>query len=88
MATRAITDVPSDLADRLDLVAAQLERPSTEIVAEVLNDWLDTEDWKHQDTLAAMAEVRAGRTIDNERVMAWIDSLSTDNPLPMPQPEP
>ena len=86
MATRAFTDIPSDLVDRIDQAAAQMQRPRAEIVVEALGDWLDTEDWKRQDTLNAMAEARTGRTIDNERVMAWIDSLSTSNPLPMPEP--
>ena len=45
-----------------------------------------TEDEKHRMTLRGLADARAGRTISNERVMAWLDSLDTDTPLPMPEP--
>ncbi len=33
----------------------------------------------------ARASAAAGRTVSDTQVDAWIDSLDTDNPLPMPQ---
>jgi len=33
----------------------------------------------------AMCEVRAGRFISNEAVIAWLASWGTDHPLPRPQ---
>lgn len=35
-------------------------------------------------TLAALADVDAGRGVDHAEVEAWIDSLGTDKPLPPP----
>jgi predicted transcriptional regulator len=32
----------------------------------------------------ARADVAAGRLVDAARVRAWVDSLRTDNPLPVP----
>lgn len=39
---------------------------------------------RRQWTLDAMADVDAGRVIDDERVRAWADSLDTETPLPLP----
>lgn len=36
--------------------------------------------------LEALADVEEGRVIDNDTALAWIESLGTDNPLPMPKP--
>jgi predicted transcriptional regulator len=33
-----------------------------------------------------MADVRAGRVISHERVVAWLKSLGTEDPLPSPRP--
>jgi predicted transcriptional regulator len=34
----------------------------------------------------AEADIAAGRVISNEAVIRWLKSLSTDSPLPRPQP--
>jgi predicted transcriptional regulator len=34
----------------------------------------------------ALAEARAGALIDFDDVMAWLNSLDTDHPLPRPEP--
>jgi hypothetical protein len=39
-----------------------------------------------QRTLRALADVDAGRLIDDEAMQAWADSLGTDRELPIPQP--
>ena len=37
-------------------------------------------------TVAALADVDAGRVIDSRAVQAWADSLLTDRPLAAPAP--
>jgi len=32
-----------------------------------------------------LADVDAGHVIDQQTVQAWVDSLSTNNPLPVPR---
>jgi hypothetical protein len=41
---------------------------------------------RRQRTLTALADVDAGRLIDDEAMQAWADSLGTDRELPVPQP--
>jgi predicted transcriptional regulator len=38
-------------------------------------------------TLEGMADVDAGRTIAHQAVVDWVESLKTDSPLPVPQPD-
>jgi predicted transcriptional regulator len=43
-------------------------------------------DRRRQLTLEGLADVEAGRLIDDEVMQAWADSLGTDRELPIPQP--
>jgi len=86
MSTKVVTaHVPIDLAKRVDEIAARLERPRGWVVKQALAAWIDQEEERHQLTLEALADVDAGRVIDHQAVQAWADSLSTDNPLPLPK---
>ena len=54
------------------------------IVKQALAAWVDLEEERHRMTLDALADVDAGRVIDQERVQRWAESLSSDTPLPPP----
>ena len=87
MDTRVMTaEVSAELADRVDAFAEQMHLTSDSIVEQALAAWIRREDWKHQATLEGLADVDAGRVIDDADVRAWIESLDTDNPLPPPTP--
>ena len=76
MSTRVLTaHVPSELAERVDLVAARLERSRGWIVKQALIAWVDQEEERRRLTLEALADVDAGRTIDHKAVDAWAASL-------------
>ena len=79
--------VPLALAEKVDEWAARLERPRGWIIKQALADWVADEERRYQETLAALAEVDAGRFVSHERVMTWLDRLGTDKPLPMPMPD-
>ncbi len=83
--TRVLTaHIPLDLAEKVDVMAARLERSRGWVMKQALAAWVDLEEERHRMTLEALADVDAGRLIDHEAVRAWADSLSTDNPLPPP----
>ncbi len=85
MATRVLTThVPLPLADKVDAMAARLDRSRGWIVKQALAAWVDLEEERHRMTLDALADVDAGRVIDQEQVQRWAESLSTDTPLPPP----
>ena len=85
--TKVVTaHLPTGLAERLDALAARNERSRGWIVKQALAAWVDQEEERHRLTLEALADVDAGRVIDHEKVVAWAESLGTDNPLPPPMP--
>ena len=51
---------------------------------QALAAWVDQEEERHRLTLEALADVDAGRVVDHGAMLAWVDSLGTDAPLPPP----
>ena len=85
-ATKVLTaHVPLPLAEKLDLVAERLDRSRGWIMKQALSAWLDQEEERERLTREALADVDAGRVIDHQAVQAWADSLSTEEPLPVPR---
>ena len=86
METKVITaHVPLPLAEKVDELAARLERPRGWIVKQALSAWVDQEEERRRLTLEAIADVDAGRVIDHRAVKAWAESLGTAKPLPVPR---
>ncbi|MGZ8954379.1 MAG: CopG family ribbon-helix-helix protein [Methylovulum sp.] len=86
MNTKVITaHVPVELAEKVDLVAARLDRSRGWIVKQALAAWLGQEEERRRLTLEALADVDAGHVIDHQTVQAWANSLDTDKPLPIPR---
>lgn len=85
MNTKVITaHVPLPLAEKIDQIAARMERSRGWIVKQALGAWIGQEEERRRLTLEALADVDAGYVIDQQAVQAWADSLGTDTPLPVP----
>ena len=83
--TKVVTaHVPVQLVEKVDLLAARLERSRGWIVKQALSAWIEQEEERSRLTLEALAEVDSGHVIDHQAVQAWAESLSTDKPLPVP----
>ena len=76
--------VPLPLANKVDQLAARLERSRGWVVKQALSAWVDQEEERSRLTREAMSDIQAGRVIDHQAVQAWADSLGTDDPLPAP----
>lgn len=86
MLTKVLTGhVPIPLIDKVDQIAARMERSRGWVVKQALAAWVDQEELRRQLTLDAMADVDAGQVIDHQSVQAWADSLNTDAPLQVPR---
>lgn len=85
MSTRVLTaHIPEELAEKVDRYAQSMERSRAWIVKQALSNWVDWEEEKHRLTLEGLAAVDRGELIDDAEVKAWVESLDTDNPLPLP----
>ena len=77
MRNRVVTaHIPDQLARRLDNLAGRLERPRGWVVKEAIEGYLALDEERHRQTLAALAEVDAGATIDHSEVRAWAGGLA------------
>lgn len=84
--TKVLTaHVPLPLADKVDQMAARLERSRGWIIKQALSAWIGQEEERSRLTREALADVDAGCVITHQTVQAWADSLSTDTPLPVPR---
>lgn len=84
--TKVLTaHVPLPLAEKVDQMAARLERSRGWIMKQALSAWIDQEEERSRLTREALADVDAGRVIDQQAVQAWADSLNTETPLPLPR---
>jgi predicted transcriptional regulator len=84
--TKVLTaHVPLPLAEKVDQIAARLERSRGWIMKQALSAWIEQEEERSRLTREALADVDAGRVIDHQAVQAWADSLDSGEPLPVPR---
>lgn len=80
----AITGVrmPDELLAQLEQAAVKLRRSKGWIINHWVKEYLDREAHKSQileETLEALADLKAGRTVDGAGVMDWLESLGTES---------
>jgi predicted transcriptional regulator len=84
--TRVVTaHVPIPLAEKVDQMAARLERSRGWIIKQALSAWIEQEEERTRLTREALADVDAGHVIDHQAVQTWAESLGGDEPLPLPR---
>ncbi|MCB1052141.1 MAG: ribbon-helix-helix protein, CopG family [Acidobacteria bacterium] len=84
--TRVVTaHVPVSLAEKIDALAKRLDRSRGWIMKQALSAWIAQEEERDRLTLEGLADVEAGRVIAQRDVLAWADSLDSENPLPIPR---
>jgi predicted transcriptional regulator len=85
MTTKVLTaHIPLPLAEKIDQLAARLERSRAWVIKQALSAWIDQEEERRRLTMEALADVEAGRVIDHLAVQKWAESLITETPLPLP----
>ena len=77
-----------ELQEPLEAAAARLKRPKGWIINEALDAYLRAEQVRERmrrETLEGLADVEAGRLVDGDEVLAWIESWGKDEELPTPR---
>ncbi len=81
MSTRVVTaHLPSELAEKLDGLAKQLERPRGWLVQEAVEAYVGLAEERRRETLAALTEVDSGRSVDHAEVETWAAGLGRRKP--------
>ena len=85
-ATKVLSaQVPRPLADKVDQMALRLERSRGWVVKQTLSAWIEQEEERDRLTQEALADVDSGAVVDHQTIQAWAESLSGDQPLPVPR---
>lgn len=75
--TRVFTaHIPVELAERVDEIAERIDRPKGWITKQALAAWVLLEEKRHQLTLEGLADVDAGRVMDQAKIEAWVKNLN------------
>lgn len=72
--------MPDELMDQLEATATRLRRSKGWIIKDAVREYLEREERRRQrllETQEAMADLDAGRVIDGDAVLEWIDSWGT-----------
>jgi predicted transcriptional regulator len=76
MSTRVVTaHLPKELAEKLDGLAGQLDRPRGWLVKEAVEAYVGLAEERRRETLAALEEVDSGRVVDHADVETWVAGL-------------
>jgi len=76
MSTRVVTaHLPKELAEKLDGLAGQLDRPRGWLVKEAVEAYVGLAEERRRETLAALEEVDADRVVDHAEVETWVAGL-------------
>lgn len=84
--TKVLTaHVPIELSERVDYLADRLDRSRGWVVKQALAAWVDQEEERTRLTEEALADVDQNALIAHSEMLAWAESLDTNNPLLLPQ---
>jgi len=76
METKVLTaHVPLPLADKVEKLAARLDRSRGWVVKQALAAWIAQEEERRRLTLEALADVDAGNVIEHHTVQVWANGL-------------
>lgn len=74
--------MPDELLVRLERTAEKLRRSKGWIIKDAVEEYLAREELKqrrNQETQESWEDYKAGRVIDGDDMMAWLDSWGTDD---------
>ena len=74
--------IPDDVDKPLEALSKKLDRSRNYIINQAIKEFLarqSLEDSRWQDTLEALESIKAGKTIDEEDVNAWLNSWGTND---------
>ena len=85
MDTKVLTaHVPLPLAEKVDQLAARLERSRGWVMKQALTIWIEREEERERLTREALVDVDNGRVVDHKAVQAWVAGLENSSLMPVP----
>ena len=76
-------NVPEELKERTERAAREREQNPSSLIASALDLLLETEELQTEEARRRLAS-RTGKSVSNERVMAWLDTWGLNREIPPP----
>lgn len=73
--------MPDELLEKLEQAAEKLRRSKGWIINDAVKEYLSREERKAEmleETRQALADIKAGRVVNGEEVMEWLEGWGTD----------
>ena len=77
--------VPLSLAEEVDALAAELERPRQWVMKKALTLYLASQRDRRKAIREGLDDVDDGRTVSMDAMEQWLDSLDTTSERPVPK---
>lgn len=77
-------NVPNELKQKIEQAARERGQNPSPLIASALDLLLNTEALKAEEARRRLAS-RGGKTVPNERVMAWLDTWGLNGEIPPPE---
>ncbi|SEL42907.1 CopG family ribbon-helix-helix protein [Ectothiorhodospira marina] len=74
--------IADDVEKPLEVLSKKLDRSKNYLINQAIKEFIarqSLEDSRWQDTLEALESIKAGKSIDEEEVNAWLNSWGTNN---------
>ncbi|MFC3851405.1 CopG family ribbon-helix-helix protein [Salinispirillum marinum] len=81
--------IAEDVDSSLEVLSKRLDRSKNYIINQAIKEFVarqSMEDARWQDTLVALESVKAGNSVDEQDVNAWLNSWGTGNRKSPPKP--
>ena len=70
--------VSETTAAQLEELASAMDRPRSWLLERALEEYLDVQKWQIAQIEMGMQELREGKSIPHEEVVAWLETWGTD----------
>lgn len=70
---------PKLVVEKVDEIAARLERSRNWIVKQAVSDWIAKEEEKDRLTREALADVDMGLVTDHSEMVAWVEGITHES---------
>lgn len=74
--------IPDDMEKPLESLSKKLDRSKSYLINQAIKEFIarqSLEDSRWQDTLEALESIKAGKSIDEEDVNAWLNNWGTND---------
>ena len=76
-----------ELNDKVAAIAELLDRPKSWVIEQAVKEFVELQAWQLAAIDEGIADADAGRLVRHEEVVAWVESWTAADELPMPECE-